>query len=331
MPVFFLYPHRSTTHAVDITAFRSRGGKYKLTLGFKLGAAVRPLCGLICEIDDASAVMQLSVVATPNDTALSLVVESALPITAGLPRLPRKSGKRAASADEGGHLDPESSSSSGESVLDCRGKISSASDQSSEPSVDTDLDEGLEVGTAPGKHCDASASDSPGPGGGSYDEQTEGGEHGQAYEEPIASAVPRVAPGTWKVWEGLWFDMTQNPAWPDVKISIKGPLRQCSTGLGVSNMSNTLTSWHFGETHLNPVRTMLLLRAWGIQRATRDGWCFELEGRMREQQKQISDLEADIRVAGGRDRPTNSLFGQRVAHKWLLVWVPDVVLRVCSG
>jgi hypothetical protein len=50
-------------------------------------------------------------------------------------------------------------------------------------------------------------------------------------DEEIVAAVARHAPGTWKVWEDLWFYMTETLGFTDIKMHMKTPflLYLCSS------------------------------------------------------------------------------------------------------
>ena len=100
--------------------------------------------------------------------------------------------------------------------------------------------------------------------------------------------------------------------------------------MGTTSMSKTLTAYHFGEIQDNPVRTMLLLRGWGIWRARLHGWAAQRNWRLREVAQQLGALEADVRRADGRDEPKKPLCEHERFHRTLENWVHDLVLRVCQ-
>ena len=58
--------------------------------------------------------------------------------------------------------------------------------------------------------------------------------------------------------------MTKTPGFTGVKCHIKAAFRNCSSGMGVTNMSKTLSSHHYGDEWDYPWRVVLLLRAWTI-------------------------------------------------------------------
>ena len=93
--------------------------------------------------------------------------------------------------------------------------------------------------------------------------------------------------------------MTQAPGYVDIKINMKGPLRNITTGMGTDWMSKTLTPHHYGETFEAPVRTKLLLCAWAIWRAKLQGWSRDKPARLREVASHITSLERDVRTLQG--------------------------------
>jgi len=119
--------------------------------------------------------------------------------------------------------------------------------------------------------------------------------------------------------------VTKTPGNQDVKIHMKSRLRlpRAEGGLGHEAMSKTMTPKNYGDDWENPWRTLLMLRAWAIWRASRDGWTAERPGRAREQATQVARLTAALREAQGDDPAP--LLGHAMAHSWLQRCVPGIV------
>ena len=60
------------------------------------------------------------------------------------------------------------------------------------------------------------------------------------------------------------------------------------------------------------------------------GWAAEKPARLREVAKLSADLEADIRSLHGLPLAA-PLLHNLAAHKWLGVWVPEIVERILNG
>jgi hypothetical protein len=147
--------------------------------------------------------------------------------------------------------DGGSQSSSGVSEADAdavRKQSSGSSCRDSCQSVDSDVDS--EVSSADG---DAGHDSDAG------DEEQQG-EHPEAVhqsadeEEEIVAAIARHASGTWKVYEDLWFYMTQAPGFTDIKMHMKGPFRSVEQ-MGYFEMSKAVSPHHYGETRDNLVNS----------------------------------------------------------------------------
>ena len=319
--VFFLYHHRGCTYAVDISGLR-RQGKYRLTANLRFADLLIPLGRLVDSVAAESEVYELIVDAIAQPDVVLLDVRGSSLVTEPLRRRRQPRAPAEERPDEGVCSESSASSVGMQNPVHRDGKVSS----SDEASVDTDVD--TEVETGPkllgGKHGDEAACVS--------DVASDGSDRAPEFDADDGGAVElrRHPAGTFKLWESLWFYITQTPGWLDVKIHIKSPLRQVSTGMGTTSMSKTLTAYHFGEIQDNPVRTMLLLRGWGIWRARLHGWAAQREGRIRDVAQQLGALEADVRRADGRDEPKKPLCEHERFHRALENWVPDLVLRVCQ-
>ena len=142
---------------------------------------------------------------------------------------------------------------------------------------------------------------------------------------------PRAPTGTWNIWEGAWFYMTQTPGYIDVKMHLKGNFyKDYGGGMGRRAGSRTLTPYHYGDSLEDPWRTKILLRAWALNRARERGWVREREGRMREAQRQADAICEDIR-RGHDGPPKKPLLGCDAAHVLFLKWIPREVAALLDG
>ena len=190
-----------------------------------------------CPCSWARCVGGTGAASAPVAPVLSLLirkVEQARPIEEALKTQPV--GKRRGKVDAPGSSD--SNSSAAESDSEQEQQQDYLSSQSSDLSVDTDADSGVEatpdavlkrvISVHIDKDCDSKKQRLV----------------GSAAEAPASSAsgVARHAPGTWKVWEGTWFYATKTPGFSDVKVIMKGPFRNVSEGMGNTNMSKAAFS-----------------------------------------------------------------------------------------
>ena len=93
---------------------------------------------------------------------------------------------------------------------------------------------------------------------------------------------------------------------------------------GCTNMSKTRTPHHFAESHDNPVRTHLLLRAWAWQRCMDAQFILEEEFRYRDLRSEGARLEADVASLRAGDK----LLGNALASKQFEEWVPEMAARL---
>ena len=139
--------------------------------------------------------------------------------------------------------------------------------------------------------------------------------------------LPRHAPGTWKIWENLWFYMTKTPGFADVKILVRHCFRNVTNGMGHTNMSKALTPHHYKDDWDDPWRTCLLLRSWSLWRARWQGWAKQKSCRLRELEKQEARFEMDLRAAQANISSV-LLLGTTQSEALLKKWVPDVAQRL---
>ena len=126
-------------------------------------------------------------------------------------------------------------------------------------------------------------------------------------------------------WESTYYYIEDNrhTDHEDCKIVIK-PAFCNEACFGRRDMSKTRTPRHFAESHDNPVRCHLLLRAWAWQR------CFpapfiQAEGfRQRDLLSEGARLEADV----ARLRAEDKLLGNAGASAQFAAWVPEMAARL---
>jgi hypothetical protein len=93
---------------------------------------------------------------------------------------------------------------------------------------------------------------------------------------------------------------------------------------GDEDKSKTRSPHNFGETHDNPVRTFLVLRAWALQR------CFpapfiQSEGfRQRDLLSEEDRLEQAVARLGAKDK----LLGEDKASQQFAEWLPVMAARL---
>jgi hypothetical protein len=233
-----------------------------------------------------------------------------LEVTEPLESAPR----RRSDDDEGGERESECS----EDSMDVHETHDSEEDNSDlAPSVDTDVDS--DVGSP-------AASDGPDGSNGAVSREED--EH--ADPQPIAAGpvllAPRMPAGHWKVWDHPWFYMTDTAGYTDIKMMIKGcwstPLH-----MGAFSKSKAVTPAHFGDPAGNTVRARVVLRAWAVWRSRRHGWAMATPGRQRQLEKDLVELERDIRSLQSL-APSEPLLGSAAAHQRLVEWVPDLVIQI---
>ena len=281
---------------------------------------VRPLQELITGA--VAGVFELCLSGSVTGGRVVLQCAHAAPVEAPLPRPPRK--RRAdASAPA-----PEHSDGSQEEEVPEADGVEDVDSDSSGCSVDTDVDQELDVDIK--KHAaDLKAA--------LHERVREIAAYAldpapalDGEPAPAEPAEPRVAPGTWNVWEGAWFYMTQTPGYTDLKMHMRGCFfNDSSTGMGRRSGTRTLTPWHYGDALEDPWRTKLLLRAWALSRARERGWRRAREGREREARQQSETICADIRRAHDGS-PRTPLLGSPAAHGLFVKWIPREVESLLS-
>ena len=97
-----------------------------------------------------------------------------------------------------------------------------------------------------------------------------------------------------------------------------------SSSVLAAEVTRTVTPRHYGEKCGDPVRSLLLLRAWAIWRARQGNFANAQRGRARHFAEQEALLERDVRALGSRC----GLIGNRKANVLLQGWVPEIVARM---
>ena len=313
----FLWTHDGTTYCADMGLHPSRRQQSTFRLSGLPGlpAALTPLASWADDVC-VSGVHELVVAVDTSRAPGHFVVKHAWPLTA--PLRERRAGAKAKDDDE----DSCDSWGSRDERLEVR-----SDDSAGVPEVETDLDAGVDDAPADSHRKCHVSSDSE--------------EHGEA--EPLAADVAKAAvgafeagsavalepgsrrhaPGTWKVWESLWFYMTQDPSFDDIKVWVKVCLREGEGGMRTPpQMSRTLTPAHYGEDKSDCPRTKLLLRCWCVWRARQHGWSDATPSRQRELSHFIAALREDF-VALHAPGPGH-LFGVVKAQKLASGWFPEI-------
>ena len=133
----------------------------------------------------------------------------------------------------------------------------------------------------------------------------------------------RHPPGTWTVWEKLWFYATKTKGLTDMKVWVRWQFRRVDGGMGDKGFSKTAAPKHFGDSWENPWRALLVLRAWAVWRASQGGWADARPCRARELAAQVERLTVELKFAQGGLPPP--LLGSAKAHDLMVEWVPAVV------
>ena len=258
-------------------------------------------------------------------------MSGARPVVKPLPANRRKKAATGAAAATGAETaDSCDESEESDIQFEDRAKVDMAlSSSGSEGSVDTDVESGVEMEPpaaaatgAPGDEFPPLAAAAAGAAG-SDDDDTASEDGGN-----VRVRVAMHPGGHWQIWSSMWFYINQVPGYVDIKVHMKGPLRNIATGMGRDFMTKTMTPHHYGESFERPVRTLLLLRAWAIWRAKLMGWSARAPGRLREVAMQSSSLEADVRaLQGTAGRP---LLHNKEAEVQLRKWAPAVFHAVAG-
>ena len=94
--------------------------------------------------------------------------------------------------------------------------------------------------------------------------------------------------------------------------------------MGKSHMSRQVTPRDYGEDRNNPARSFLLLRAWALWRARKDGWADARSCRTKHFNEQESLLERGVKALGAPCR----LLDNSSANLALREIAPSLVARL---
>jgi len=332
----FVYTFRKVTFAVDLSPWKrgASGSRFELadTADFRLSTLLVHIEEL--EKWDIEQVVELQLRGAATPGKLTLKVDGAWPL-----KEPPKQSRRRSEADSTGDSEADSDEDA-DAAGQARADASSAGSDSSRMSVDTQADsasdsdcDALPVAGGRGDAADAVAAFAPGAAaaldGEASEQEAEGPELAAAALGEVERLERRLGElqaqrhphGTWNVWSSQWFYITQTAGWTDLKAHVKTPHRGIWPGMGVYNMTKTLSPHTLGEQLANPVRTKLVLRAWAIWRARQGGWVQQAEYRLREQHSQVLELTRDLRAA----QVAPGSLGHDKADAKLREWVPDIL------
>ena len=154
---------------------------------------------------------------------------------------------------------------------------------------------------------------------GSDDEATDAATCAQATQTRVRRS------GITPDWTDDYFVLWDHPGFSFIRMEIrKGWRRPFPVGMGTTRLSKSITPTLVGDQRSDPTRTVLLLRAWALWRARKDGWADHQRGRARHFKELADLLEKDIKSLGYR------LLGDQSADKLLNTWVPELVERLTS-
>ena len=127
------------------------------------------------------------------------------------------------------------------------------------------------------------------------------------------------------LWQDPYFTVWSHPNVDFVRAMMRDVWRAPAPGgMGTSNVTRQVTARHYGEGTDDPVRSVLLLRAWALWRAAQGGWAYSQRGRARHFREQEVLLERDIKALNAPCR----LLGDTRANTLLRSWVPQLVVKL---
>ena len=130
------------------------------------------------------------------------------------------------------------------------------------------------------------------------------------------------------LWQDPYFSVWSHPNVEFVRVLMRDVWRApAPAGMGAANASRQVTARHYGEGTDDPVRSVLLLRAWALWRAAQGGWASSQRGRARHFKEQEVLLERDIKAL----HAPCGLLGDRKANTVLRSWVPQLADRLRGG
>lgn len=128
------------------------------------------------------------------------------------------------------------------------------------------------------------------------------------------------------LWDNKYFYIADNDGHPDLKVLMHSYWAHAPPGgMGMANRSKTITPRHYGESREQPVRSMILLRAWVLHRVQVGGWAHAAVGRARQFEEEAVVLQQDIQKLQPQ---VGGLLGHAVADELLMKWAPAVVNKL---
>ncbi len=139
-----------------------------------------------------------------------------------------------------------------------------------------------------------------------------------------AGSVSCPRPGLLSLWNDDYFWIWDSET-EFIRVRIRSRFAQPDPiGMGTWCMSKQIFPRDYGETRAEPVRSLLILRAWAVWRARVSGWADERECRKTHFDEQEVLLERDVRALGAPDR----LLGNVKANALLQSFLPDLVVKL---
>jgi hypothetical protein len=143
---------------------------------------------------------------------------------------------------------------------------------------------------------------------------------------PSAEVSRRIMP---PLWSDEYFWVSDNIEADCLQVRVRSSHRKPMDqgGMGPRPMSKLVRPSDYAETRENPVRSLLLLRAWAVWRAQLHGWADHC-GRRKKYVADLADrLQRDIATLGAPCR----LLGNLAANAVLREVAPEIVERLCHS
>jgi hypothetical protein len=134
--------------------------------------------------------------------------------------------------------------------------------------------------------------------------------------------LSKKAYGSCVVYSNGYFTFTDNPDFPDVKV--KALEKWCRADcMGTTAKSKTVVPTHFGEDRSAPHRSMIVLKAWMMWKASTNDFCNKRSSRRRLFAKEAIDLKLAISSMSSATAPTT---GNEHADNLIKQWMPQVMV-----
>ena len=178
-----------------------------------------------------------------------------------------------------------------------------------------------------------------------YSDSESGGEEEEEPEEPeigeahvditcdgrVANVQARAPSGTYTIARNDYFTMTDARdaagGWTDIKIRIHPRLCVAGELERTPQMSKAVTVSDYDDDHDGaPVRSMLVLRAWMLWRATQHGWHNNHPARIEWHAREAEQLRNDVVACGSADGHVLST-GSTKADASIREFWPDALIQ----